>query len=126
MRKSKFTSILLLYILFIPITCISQGSPIGSWRTHLPYDMIIDVAIVDDMIYAATSLSIFTYNKLDNRIDRFDKVKGLNDVGISKIGYNSNTNEILVAYTNTNLDIIPIDGPIINMPDIKDKEILGN
>lgn len=126
MRKHKFTFILLFYTFFIPVICISQGSPIGSWRTHLPYDKIIDVAVVDDMIYAATALSIFTYNKLDNRIDRFDKVKGLNDVGISKIGYNSNTNEILVAYTNANLDIIQIDGPIINIPDIKDKEILGN
>lgn len=126
MRKYKFTFISLLYIFFTPIICISQGSPIGSWRTHLPYDKIIDIAIVDDMIYAATPLSIFTYNKLDNRVDRFDKVKGLNDVGISKIGYNSSTNEILVAYTNANLDIIPIDGTIINIPDIKDKEILGN
>ena len=105
---------------------MSQGSAIGSWRTHLPYDKVIDIAIVDDMIYAATPLSIFTYNKLDNHIDRFDKVKGLNDVGISKIGYNSSTNEILVAYTSANLDIISIDGSIINIPDIKDKEILGN
>lgn len=126
MRKYKFTFVLLLYIVFIPIICLSQGSPIGGWRTHLPYDKIIDIAVVDNMIYAATPLSIFTYNKLDNHIDRFDKVKGLNDVGISRIGYNSNTNEILVAYTNANLDIISIDGSIINIPDIKDKEILGN
>lgn len=126
MRKYKFTFIILFYIALIPITCISQGTPIGSWRTHLPYEKIIDVAVVDDIIYAATPLSIFTYNKLDNSIDRYDKVKGLNDIGISKIGYNSSTDEVLVAYSNTNLDIIPIDGSIINIPDIKDKEILGN
>lgn len=126
MRKYKFTFILLFIIYFFPAISISQGTAIGSWRTHLPYDKIIDVVVVDDMVYAATQLSIFTYNKLDNRVDRFDKVKGLNDVGISKIGYNKNTNEILVAYTNANLDIIMMDGSVVNMPEIKEKEILGN
>jgi len=105
---------------------VSQSPPIGSWRTHLPYNKLVDVAVVDDMVYAATELTIFTYNKLDNSVERFDKVKGLNDIGISKIGYNPTTDEILVAYTNTNLDIIMMDGTIINIPDIKDKEILGN
>lgn len=126
MRKYKFTLIILSIICAYPVISFSQGSAIGSWRTHLPYNNVIDVDVVDNMVYAATSLSIFTYNKLDNRVDRFDKVKGLNDIGINKIGYNSVTEEILVAYSNANLDIITKDGSIINIPDIKDKDILGN
>lgn len=126
MRKYKFTFILLLFIYALPAISISQGSAIGTWRTHLPYNNLLDVVVIDDMVYAATPLSIFTYNKLDNRVDRFDKVKGLTDIGINKMGYNSVTEEILVAYSNTNLDIITADGNIINIPDIKNKEILGN
>ncbi len=126
MRKHLYIAIILSFICALPIDSMSQGSAIGSWRTHLPYSELIDVVVVDDMVYAATELSIFTYNKLDNRVDRFDKVKGLNDIGISKIGYNSSTEEILVAYTNANLDIITKEGIIINLPEIKDKEILGN
>jgi frataxin-like iron-binding protein CyaY len=126
MRKYKFTFILLSIICFFPSISISQGSAIGSWRTHLPYNQVIDVVVVDDMVYAATSLSIFTYNKLDNRVDRFDKVRGLNDIGINKIGYNNNTHEFLVAYSNANLDIITSGDSIINITDIKEKEILGN
>lgn len=126
MRKYKITLILILFICAFPSISISQGSAIGDWRTHLPYNSVIDVVVVDEMVYSATSLSIFTYNKLDNRVDRFDKVRGLNDIGINKIGYNSTTRELLVAYSNANLDIITEDGIIINVPDIKDKEILGN
>ncbi len=126
MRKYKFTLILLLFICAFPAISISQGSAIGTWRTHLPYNQIIDVVVIDDMVYSATPLSIFTYNKLDNRVDRFDKVKGLTDIGINKIGFNEVTEEILIAYSNANLDIITQSGDIINIPDIKNKEILGN
>lgn len=126
MRKYKFTFIFLAIIFALPATIISQGTAIGTWRTHLPYNNVIDVVVVDDLVYAATPLSIFTYNKLDNRIDRLDKVKGLNDIGINKISYNKSTQQLLIAYSNANLDIISSDGSIINIPDIKDKEILGN
>jgi len=126
MQKYKITLILFFLICLFPTLVISQGSAIGTWRTHLTYSKVIDIAIVGDNIYAATPYSIFSYNKLDNSINRLDKVKGLNDVGISKIDFNENTNEILVAYTNANLDIIQSNGTVINISDIKEKEILGN
>ena len=126
MRKYKITFIIYILVCFFPAISISQGTAIGDWRTHLPYNTLIDVAVVGDVIYSATPYSIFTYNKLDNSIERFDKVKGLSDVGISEIGYNASTDEILVAYTNANLDIIYNDGSVINISDIKEKEILGN
>jgi len=126
MRKYKITFIIFFLVCFFPSISISQGSAIGEWRTHLPYNKLIDVAVVGDVIYSATPYSLFTYNKLDNSIERFDKIMGLTDVGISKIGYNDHTDEILVAYTNANLDIIYTDGSVINISDIKEKEILGN
>lgn len=113
-------------IFFVSVILFGQKIGIGEWRTHLPYDKVIDVAITGDVIFAATEYSLFTFNTVDNEINRFDKIKGLSDVGISKIGYNPDQDAILVAYTNTNIDIIHSDGEIINIPDIKDKDILGN
>lgn len=124
MRK-RFTIAFIAICLFTT-TGFSQGSAVGTWRTHLPYSKVIDIAIFNDVVYAATDISMFTYNTNDNSVTRLDKVKGLNDIGISSIGINESTNQLLVAYTNTNIDIINEDGVIINIPDIKDKEILGN
>ncbi len=108
------------------ISLFSQETAIGEWRTHLPYGKVIDVAVANNLIYAATPYSMFTYNTQDNRIERLDKVKGLHDVGISKIGFNKTINTLLIAYANANLDMIDGDGNIINITDIRDKEILGN
>ncbi len=124
MRK-QFTFILIATF-FFAFSGFSQGSAVGTWRTHLPYGEVIDIALHNDMVYAATDISLFAYNKADNSISRLDKVAGLNDVGISDIGFNTFNNNLLIAYSNTNLDILDEDGNVINIPDIKDKEILGN
>lgn len=104
----------------------AQIPAIGEWRTHMPYDMVIDVAVADEMVYAATPYNLFTYNTLDNRVDRFDKVQGLSSVGINKIDYNIVQKELLIAYGDANLDIVDADQNVINISDIKDKDILGN
>ena len=111
---------------FAALAIYGQKIGIGEWRTHLPYNKVIDVAVTGDVVFAATEYSLFTYNTMDNEITRFDKIKGLSDVGISKMDYNQEQDAVLVAYTNTNIDIIRSDGRIINIPDIKDKDILGN
>ncbi len=102
-----------------------QDIGIGEWRTHLPYNQVIGVAVTGDVIFAATPYSMFTYNTVDNSVTRVDKVKGLSDVEIIRIGYNKKLNMVLVAYKNTNMDLIHSDGTVVNIPDIKDKDILG-
>lgn len=104
----------------------AQTIGIGEWRTHLPYGKVISVAVADELIYAATPYEMFTYNTIDNRMERFGKIKGLSDVGISKIAFDKTLGILLIAYTNTNIDLIRKDGSIINISDIKDKDILGN
>jgi len=123
--KIKY-AILLSIIALTTNNIFAQVPGIGEWRTHMPYDKVIDIAIAEDIVYAATPYNMFTYNTIDNRMERFDKVKGLSSVGITKIGYNSQLKELLVAYSNANLDIIDAEQNVINISDIKDKEILGN
>jgi len=122
-RTLRITFVII--FLFLLFRGISQDIGIGDWRTHLPYNKVIDVAVTGKIIFAATEYSLFTYNPDDNNVSRFDKVKGLSDVGISKIDYNPDQDALLIAYSNTNIDIIHNDGEIINIPDIKDKDILG-
>ncbi len=124
---NKYIFIFLLFALGFSFTqpLSAQDIAIGQWRSHLPYDQIIDVAIAGDLVFAASPYSMFTYNTGDNSMVRFDKVKGLSDVGISKIGYNQPIKSLLIAYSNTNIDIVHEDGTIINISDIKNKDILG-
>lgn len=123
----KIKYVMAMGIFVMALNMVSAQIPaIGDWRTHMPYDMVIDVAVADEMVYAATPYNLFTYNTIDNRVDRFDKVQGLSSVGINKIDYNSAQKELLIAYGDANLDIVDADQKVINISDIKDKDILGN
>ncbi len=103
-----------------------DGVGIGNWRTHLPYQKVIDVEPVGNKIYAATPFELFYYDTQDNSINILNKINGLSDIGISTIAYNESQRKLFVAYTNANVDLIYNDGTIKNMSDIKDKNFVGS
>lgn len=105
----------------------SQTIDYGRWRDHLPYLEVKNVVEAENRIYAATFHSVFYFDKSDNSITRLNKVTpdGLSDVGIADIAYSTENKTLIVAYTNTNIDLVK-EGKVINLPDIKRKAIIGN
>ena len=117
-----------LIILFVSLAstyAFSQDAGIGQWRDHLPFNSFIAVTEADNIIYGATPFAVLTYNKDEHNIERFTKINGLSDIGISDIRYSNELQTVVLAYTNTNIDLFK-GNTIINVPDIKRKPILGN
>lgn len=98
---------------------------IGQWRDHLPYGAGVQVADAGDQLFAASESGLFQYVKDGGDVTRLSKINGMSDIGYSAIAWSPENNTLVVAYSNTNIDLIQ-DGQIINVPDIKDKSILGN
>ena len=63
LRFSSFIAFLFL----LPVSVLPQGIGIGQWRTHLPYQQVIDVEIADDLVYAATPYELMVYNTQNNK-----------------------------------------------------------
>ena len=102
----------------------AQLTTIGSWRDHLPYHNAIFLAEMENKIYCVTESGLFYFDKSDNTINRMSKVSGLSDVEVAKVAYNPESKTLIIAYKNTNIDLLN-DGKITNISDIKDKAILG-
>lgn len=116
---------LLFPILFIFISVTAQQIPIGGWQEHLSYKNAVSVTEGNGLVYCATTSGVFNFKKSDNSMTRLSKVNGLSDVEAIVVKFNPYNGKVLIAYKNSNLDLIE-SNTIINIPDIKRKPIIGN
>ncbi|OIO99838.1 MAG: hypothetical protein AUJ97_08355 [Bacteroidetes bacterium CG2_30_32_10] len=123
----KFKKITVVIIILCGLCKINaQGIRIGDWRDHLPYNKCVSIAQVGNTIYCATEYSLFYYNNTENTLGRLNKISGLSDIDISTINFDPQSNYLLIAYNNANIDLLDANtNTIINIPDIKIKPILG-
>lgn len=113
-------------LIFMSISWGMAQTSIHQWTTHAPGMKVINVEKVNEKIYAATPYELYYYNTNDNSINKLTKVNGLSDFGISIMRYNPHTDYIFIGYSNTNIDLIDRNGKVVNISDIKNKDILAD
>lgn len=120
---SKYV-VLLLLVAQVQIPLFAQIA-VGQWRDHLPYNQGVMAAVAGDWVFHAAQNGLFQHHRYEGDIIRRSKINGLSDIGFSAIAWSDQNATLVIAYSNTNLDLLQ-DGGIINIPDIKNKPILGN
>ena len=113
-----------LIILFAFVSTKGQNIPTYSWQEHLSFQNAKCIVEVENNIYCATEKGLFYYNKDDYTISRLNKINGLSDVGISCLAYDKENKIVIIAYNNTNIDLIKNES-VVNITDIKLKDIFG-
>ena len=104
---------------------LGAQSRIGEWTDHLPFARAIDLEEGRNVIYCATQSGLFSYDKRGEAIQKWSKVTGLSDVNISSIAYQPDHDILVIAYTNSNIDLLQ-NNRITNIADVKRKQITGN
>ncbi len=136
----RFTIAILIFFL-ADFSCTTgftraQSIPIGSWKEYLPYNNPIALTASDSKVYCISGgkqpdsgpyfgVSLFSVNKSDFSYERYSKVNGLSDIVYNAIAFDKTHQVLLIAYTNSNIDLMEGD-KVINIPDIKRKNIVGD
>ncbi|MHA4808026.1 type IX secretion system anionic LPS delivery protein PorZ [Flavitalea flava] len=84
----------------------AQLPAIGNWRDHLPYHQALRVVHLDQKIWCATPYSLFSVDLKDNSLERLSRTNGLSTTGISALEADSQSNKLIIAYTNSTIDIL--------------------
>lgn len=122
---TKFSKLLICLTFTCIVQVVAQDIAIGQWRDHLAYNQGSAVAVADKLVYCIANGNLFYYNTEDNSIERATKVNGYSDINAIKVAYNEVAKATVIAYANTNIDVIK-NGKITNISDIKSKQIFGN
>ena len=130
MKKPCLSVFLLLSVLSAGFTfsLSAQTNPpvaIGQWREHIPYNRAISLADTPDKIYCASVFGLYSYHKSDGELNLYSRLNGLSDYEIAKIRYNADKKILFIAYQSSNIDLILQDNSIVNLSDIKRKNIIG-
>ena len=116
----------LIILLFFPSLVHSQNLvPPGQWKEYLPYGSAIKVAASNSLIYCATPYSLFSFNPTNSEVSRYSRITGQAETGISTIAYDDVSQNLMIAYNNSNLDIVSAN-KIVNIPDLKRKNYTGD
>jgi hypothetical protein len=124
MTKQKLTLLIAGLLLITGVK--AQPFKIGHWREQLPYLHATSVVEGKDRIFCATNNGLFSYGLTDNSLERFSKLNGLNDFGITANAYSASYHVELIGYADGNLDLLFDDNSVINLSDIYRQNIPGN
>lgn len=111
MKRIVYT---LIYFSIFFTHIIAQNN-VGNWNSYLAYAKTTSVAESNNFIFAVAEGSLYSYNKEDNSIHYYSRESGLHDNNISHICFNTETNSLLITYSNGNIDLMG-NKDIYNIP----------
>ena len=117
---------LLIVLLLSILNCQFSVGQIGTWKAYMAYYDIQQIQDAGDDLFVMASNDLYQYNKQDQSIVTYDKVKGLSDTNIKKIRWCQQAKRLIVIYENLNIDLVETNGNIINISDIYFKAITGD
>jgi len=122
MRHSNNKIFILGFLLSTISFSVMAQVAMGKWRTHLSYNNVLQIAQSLNKIFAVSQGALFSVDKQDGSLYFYSKTNGLNGSGIANIEYNPTTQELLIIYSNGNIDALGNNG-IINIPDLYNKQM---
>ena len=98
----------------------------GDWQLHLPTNHPVRLADDGDRVYVVAENAFYFFDKKLNTTQVLSHRDGLSDVAAIAVAYDSTTRQTVVAYRNTNIDVLTASGRVRNLSDILRKSIQGS
>lgn len=117
---------ILVLLLMVQSQPFAQNVPIGTWRFYFPYAQSKDLALSSSRLYSAAEMGVLVYNLEDHSVEKWDKNWGLSDYEINHLAFDANSNLLVLAYENGNIDLVDGQENVYNLPDINELNSPGD
>ena len=114
------------FLPFYLFTFLPINAQVGTWRNYLAYHDVQQIQAVGNDLFVLASNGLYQYNKNDQSITTYDKVNGLSDVTITHIKWCPEAKRLVVAYDNSNIDLVETNGNVTNVSDVYLKAFTGD
>lgn len=103
------------------ITMSAAAQQVGSWSLYPVFSGSSNTSLIDtdSKTYYLADGWLYAFDKEAEESVFYTKMNGMSDTEISGIYYNYDKKFLLVAYSNSNIDIVRDNGRVDNIPDLK-------
>ncbi len=99
---------------------------IGQWCEHFSYNTALKLATGNGKVFAAYKYAVSSYSLSDHSVARYSKANGLSDAAVANIAYSNSQRMLVIAYANSNVDLLLDNGTVLNISDIKRSSLSGD
>jgi ligand-binding sensor domain-containing protein len=96
--------------------------PIGTWRLHLSYSSISNLAEGNQQIFAASQSGVLVVDKTDGSIVSYNRLNGLSSSGITSLAFDNVNGQLLIGYNDGVVDVIGSE--IVNFDRLKNSNVV--
>ena len=115
------------FIFILQNTLYSQNAlPIGQWRSHLSSSLSVTSALVGTRIYSGANSSFFYYDIQSGETKSLSKLDGFAQSNVSYLAYSSSSKTLVIAYENSQIDLLTDAGNIFRVNDIFNAKVTGS
>lgn len=108
-------------LLIVMAVVPAKSQQVGSWSIYPVFSGNNNNSLVDtdNKVFYLADGWLYYYDKDNDESVFYTKMNGMSDTDISGIYYNYDKKFLLVAYSNSNIDIVRENGRVDNVPDLK-------
>ena len=78
----------------------------GQWKTHFAYTNVKSLQVSKTHVYALSEGSLCAIDKADESLTYYSKLTGLSSSSIQRIGYDANTQNLMIIYDDGMIDLL--------------------
>lgn len=121
--KRGFIALVIAMGMMVFLRPVAAFAGYGDWKVYAAYHDATDAVVFNGTVYVLSGGGLYSYDPEYTETVTYDKATVLNDDGIFGIRVCQTTGQLVVVYTNGNVDLIDAKGNVYNMSELKGKSM---
>lgn len=126
MKRLLIHTLLVSLITWCATASSAMAEAIGTWRLYQSFAEITDIQPAGRDIFVLASTNLYSYNVNDNSLTTYDRTTCLTGSEITNIAWSKAAKSLIVAYADSNIDLLTPNQEVTSISDIANKVMTGS
>ena len=108
------------------LTHAAQAQTVGEWNLFPSSSYYTRMVEFEGQLYILSDGNVFTFDTLTCTFDKYSRLEGLTGADVRFLEHSVEDSTLAIVYSDGNIDLVDSQGKQYNIPDLKNKTIIGD